>query len=146
MNEHRFCLSLVLKTILFSFFCHQRQKKGKSFAEKKKKKHLLHRTAWTVCRTDVLYPCTAEKAGAGLWEKLGDVFLSTITLQNGDAIAAFIWWESCRQLLASVCLHWWGWGFSQVMWNFAVGSVNGEVGPCTKKKVLFIKKIKIKIT
>lgn len=27
--------------------------------------------------------------------------------------------------------------FSQVMWNFAVGSVNGEVGPCTHKKGAF---------
>lgn len=50
--------------------------------------------------------------GAGWSWPLGEVsrhvFLSTITLQNGDAIAAFIWWESRRQLLPSACLRWWG--------------------------------------
>lgn len=44
-----------------------------------------------VCHTDGFCLCTAEKAGVGLWEKFWDVFLSSVMLQNGDAIAAFIW-------------------------------------------------------
>lgn len=40
-------------------------------------------------------------------EKLGEMwFLSSIMLQNGDGIAAFIWWQRGRELLCSVSPHW----------------------------------------
>lgn len=95
VNGHCFCLSLVLKIILFSF-PHQKQEMKEKVWEK-----TMH----------IYKNCMSHSHAVSMYwkrlEKLGEMwFLSSIMLENGDGIAAFIWWQQGRELLCSVSPHW----------------------------------------